>query len=107
MSVGTSFDNRITISGTKGVAVLTDSRRLDVTYLDGSDESHEFDAALDSQAFQTNLAYGRGHIALLEDFVDAVKQGRRPLSDGHDARRLLEVIKRIYTDARAREGTVL
>jgi UDP-N-acetyl-2-amino-2-deoxyglucuronate dehydrogenase len=103
MSVGVKFDNRITISGTKGSATLTDSRRLDVEFLDGSRETHVFDAALDAADFQTNLAYGRGHIAQLKDFAEAIRAGRRPLCDGHDARRLLDVIKRIYAEARALE----
>jgi UDP-N-acetyl-2-amino-2-deoxyglucuronate dehydrogenase len=104
MSVGVKFDNRITISGTKGIATLSDSRRLDVEYLDGSRETHVFDAALDAEGFQTNLAYGRGHIAQLKDFAEAIREGRRPLCDGQDARELLRVIKRIYAEARALEG---
>jgi predicted dehydrogenase len=103
MSVGIKFDNRITISGTNGVAVLTDSRRLDVEYLDGSRETHAFDTALDSDAFQTNLAYGRGHIAQIKDFAEAIREGRRPLCNGRDARDLLRVIKQIYTESRALE----
>jgi predicted dehydrogenase len=104
MSVGVKFDQRITISGTKGVAVLTDSRGLDVEYLDGSRESHRFEPNFQSPEFETNVAYGRGHIALLEDFAAAVREGRRPLSDGRNARELLHVIKRLYADARAVEA---
>lgn len=103
MSVGVKFDQRITISGTKAIAVLTDSRRLSVEYLDGSREEHVFEPNFDAPNFKTNLAYGRGHIAQLEDFAAAVREGRRPLCDGQDARALLDVIKRIYADARSAE----
>jgi UDP-N-acetyl-2-amino-2-deoxyglucuronate dehydrogenase len=101
MSVGVGFESRVTVSGTKGVAVLTDSRRLDVEYLGGATESHVFDEPLDGEGFRTNLAYGRGHIAQLEDFVSAIREGRAPLCDGHDGRRVLEVVKSIYATARS------
>jgi UDP-N-acetyl-2-amino-2-deoxyglucuronate dehydrogenase len=101
MAVGTKFENRITISGTNGVAVLTDSRRLDVEYLNGARESHVFEPKLDDPDYPTNLAYGRGHIAQLADFAAAIRDGRRPLCDGRDARNLLDVIKRVYETARS------
>lgn len=100
MSVGVKFDTRIVVSGTKGVATLTDSRRLDVEFLDGARESHAFEDNLSDAAFQTNLAYGRGHIAQLADFAAAIREDRAPLCDGHDARRVLEVVKSVYADAR-------
>jgi UDP-N-acetyl-2-amino-2-deoxyglucuronate dehydrogenase len=100
MSVGVKFDTRIVISGTEGVATLTDSRRLDVEYLNGSKETHVYEDNLADPAFQTNLAYGRGHIAQLADFADAIREDRAPMCDGRDARRVLDVVKRIYADAR-------
>jgi predicted dehydrogenase len=99
MSVGVKFDTRIVVSGTKGIATLTDSRRLDVEYLDGGTESHSFEPNLADPAFGTNLAYGRGHIAQLADFAAAIRENRAPMCDGHDARRVLEVVKSIYADA--------
>jgi UDP-N-acetyl-2-amino-2-deoxyglucuronate dehydrogenase len=101
MSVGVGFESRITVSGTRGVAVLTDSRRLDVEYLGGGTESHEFDQPLDDAGFRTNLAYGRGHIAQLEDFANAIREHREPLCGGPDGRRVLEVVQGIYATARS------
>jgi predicted dehydrogenase len=100
MSVGLKFESRISVSGTDGVAVLTDSRRLEVEYLNGGRETHVFDEPLDDPSFQTNLAYGRGHIAQLADFAEAVADGRDPLSDGRSARHVLEVVKSFYASAR-------
>ena len=99
MSVGVKFESRITISGTSGVAVLTDSRRLDVEYLNGGRETHVWDEPLGDPSFQTNLAYGRGHIAQLADFAEAVRDGRRPLADGWSARNTFKVIDSIYASA--------
>lgn len=101
MSVGVGFESRVTISGTDGVAVLTDSRRLDVEYLDGSTEAHAFDQPLNADSFRTNLAYGRGHLAQIEDFVGAINERRPPLCNGRDGRVVLEVVSRIYSTARA------
>ena len=101
MSVGAKFESRISISGTKGVATLTDSRRLDVEYLSGTRETHVFDVNLEDEAFQTNLAYGRGHIGQLTDFAEAIHDGRPPEGDGRAARELLALIKNIYATARA------
>ncbi|GII81839.1 oxidoreductase [Sphaerisporangium rufum] len=100
MSVGLKFESRITISGTKGVAVLTDSRRLDVEYLNGGRETHVYDEPLDDPSFQTNLAYGRGHLAQLADFADAIAHDRVPVSDGRSARHVLSVVKSFYASAR-------
>jgi UDP-N-acetyl-2-amino-2-deoxyglucuronate dehydrogenase len=80
--------------------VLTDSRRLDVEYLNGGHASYAFDEPLAADSFRTNLAYGRGHLAQLADFVEAIHEHRAPLCDGHAGRRVLAVIKAIYADAR-------
>jgi predicted dehydrogenase len=101
MSVGAKFESRISVSGTKGVATLTDSRRLDVEYLSGARETHLFDEQLEDAEFKTNLAYGRGHIGQLADFAEAIRAGRAPEGDGRSARALLAVIKNIYATARA------
>jgi UDP-N-acetyl-2-amino-2-deoxyglucuronate dehydrogenase len=59
-----------------------------------------FDEPLDAPGFSTNLAYGRGHIAQLSDFADAVATGREPLSDARSARQVLHLVKSFYDSAR-------
>jgi len=99
MSAGVKFESRVSISGTAGVAVLTDSRRLDVEFVDGSTESHAFADALDRPEFSTNLAYGKGHIAQLGAFAEAVAS-RTPTGDGESAREILRIVKSVYESAR-------
>jgi UDP-N-acetyl-2-amino-2-deoxyglucuronate dehydrogenase len=101
MSVGIGFDSKIMVSGTKGVAVLTDSRRLEVEYLTGARETHVFEQPLDDPAFKTNLAYGRGHVEQLADFAQAIVQGHDPVSNGRSARDTLQVVKSFYDSARS------
>jgi predicted dehydrogenase len=99
MSVGLKFESRITISGTKGTATMTDSRRLDLEFLNGGSETHIFEQPMQDPEFQTNLAYGRGHLAQLADFADAVRLGRAPLSDGLSARDTYLAVNSIYDSA--------
>lgn len=99
MSAGVKFESKITISGTDGVATLTDSRKLEIEYLNGGQEKHIFDEPLDNPEFQTNLAYGRGHIAQLSDFADAIRDNRIPLSDGNSARNTFFAVNSLYDNA--------
>ena len=99
MSAGVKFESKITISGTEGIAVLTDSRRLEIEFLNGGQEKHIFDEPLDNPDFQTNLAYGRGHIAQLSDFAAAIRENRSPLSDGKSARNTFFAIDSLYDNA--------
>jgi predicted dehydrogenase len=46
-----------------------------------------------------------GHTALFKDFLQAIKQQRRPLVDGHEGRRSVEIILAIYKAAET-GGTV-
>jgi UDP-N-acetyl-2-amino-2-deoxyglucuronate dehydrogenase len=96
MSVGIGFESQISVSGTEGVAVLTDSRVLEIRYLNGGRQSHVFDEPLDESGFKTNLAYGRGHIAQMADFIGSIREDRPPMCDGRGARDLLALVKRIY-----------
>lgn len=102
MSVGIGFESQISVSGTEGIAVLTDSRTLEIRYLSGGRESHVFDEPLDDTGFKTNLAYGRGHIAQMRDFVGSIREGRPPMCDGRAARDLLALVKRVYASSEDR-----
>jgi predicted dehydrogenase len=48
-----------------------------------------------------------GHAAVFQDFVDAIRQGRRPLIDGAEGRRSVEVVEAIYQAARSGQPVTL
>lgn len=93
------FESRLCISGTKATAVLTDSSALEVQRVDGRSATYRFDGLLDDKAYPTKAPYGRGHIDVLRDFAEAVRDGRPPASDGRSARQTQSVITKIYQQA--------
>jgi predicted dehydrogenase len=93
------FESRLCIAGTKGTAVLTDSSRLDVQYIDGRGANHSFQSSDADPLYPTKPPYGRGHIDVLADFAAAVRDGRPPACDGRSARETQAVIAEIYQQA--------
>ncbi|GIX05941.1 MAG: oxidoreductase [Candidatus Poribacteria bacterium] len=57
--------------------------------------------------FRGKSYYGASHPRLVEDFVHALLEGRPPLVDGHQGRRVLEVIFGIYESCRTGREVVL
>jgi len=43
----------------------------------------------------------RGPAAAFQDFAEAIRQGRRPLIDGLEGRRSVQVVEAIYQSARS------
>jgi len=41
----------------------------------------------------------RGHRALIENFIDAIKNNRSPICNGREGRRSLALVEAIYRDA--------
>lgn len=91
------FRERISVSGTKGTALLTSSH-LRTFYEDGRVEAHgDADpvpgaggASARPMAFSND-----GHLAVLTDFLDAIEEDRPPLIDGMGvlkAHRLIDAI---------------
>jgi predicted dehydrogenase len=71
------FPRRIEVTGTKGSVVQEDAARA------------------------AAVADATPHRRVLEDFIDAVKTGRRPACDGREGRRSVAVIEAIYRSARS------
>jgi len=49
----------------------------------------------------------RGHRCVLEDFIHAVRHGARPLCDGRDGRRSVELVEAIYRAAGSGDAVTL
>jgi UDP-N-acetyl-2-amino-2-deoxyglucuronate dehydrogenase len=93
------FESRLCVAGTKATAVLTDSSSLEVQRVDGRSATYRFDGLLADKAYPTKAPYGRGHIDVLKDFAEAVRDGRPPAADGRSARQTMAVITKIYRAA--------
>jgi predicted dehydrogenase len=84
---------RIEIIGSSGTAALVGSG-LRVAYLDGGHEEVEAEARTGAGANIMDFPH-ESHCALIEDFLDAVAQGREPQVTGEEAlatQRLIEAI---------------
>ncbi len=54
------------------------------------------ETVLDPDEADPPTVYGFGHTALFADFIDAIREDRRPLIDGAEGKKALEVILAIY-----------
>ena len=119
------FPVRIDIFGTEGTAVIEGDRLKVLKFKDGTAYQSEEAAAhalsvasggtasvRDEAAGRTAAAdpgavWGDAHRAQLEDFIAAVRTGRKPLIDGRAGRRPIEIITAVYRSARANEPVFL
>ncbi len=96
---------RLEVHGTKGTAILEGGV---IKLLEVMNRSVELPKAKrpKSKAWRAPEAVPiENHVSLLRDFVDAVIKDRKPLVDGYEGRRSLELIMAIYRSAK--EGTVI
>jgi predicted dehydrogenase len=63
--------------------------------------SHEVSAATAFARATHVMADHRWHQLQIEDFVDAVAHGRRPLVDGREGMRSLDLVLAVYASAKA------
>ncbi len=106
------YPRQLTIIGARGSAILEDETLARVELLDGASRA---DARLRPSAAATAGASERSasplisdvgaHQAVLQDFIDAVREGRAPRCDGREGRRSLAVVEAIYRTA-AESGAV-
>jgi predicted dehydrogenase len=95
----------VELTGTEGTVVVEHDRLV------AADLRHPIEG-LSSGAGDQNasasshlVSDASGHRALLEDFLRAIETGGRPLCDGREGRRSVELVEAIYRSAR--EGTAV
>jgi predicted dehydrogenase len=94
------YPERLDVYGTQGGAVYHKGEgRLEWHLLD-SREDHVMKTDISSGAASPMDITAAGHIAQYRDFVDAIRQQRRPLIDGREGRRSVELVEAIYRSAR-------
>jgi predicted dehydrogenase len=96
---------RIEVHGTAGSAVLEEE---DLKVWDFAKPRKEDTVIRDAMANSQSTGGGasdptaighHGHTRELQDFVDAIRKHRRPVVDGHEGRRSVEIIVAIYKSA--------
>lgn len=98
----------ITLSGTDGTAVLADGNFLQWRFRHETREDDELRQRLltlpGAGVGASDPAAGvdaRGHRQALQEFLQAIRDGRRPEVDGHEARKAVAIVRAIYESARA------
>lgn len=95
------YPRRVEISGTEGTVILEHDRLIALDLRSGKGQLGE-DAAGDFNASASTAVVSdfSGHQALIEDFIDAIQNSRKPACDGAEGRRSVALIEAVYRAAR-------
>ncbi len=93
------YPERLEFYGTRGGAVFHKGQaRLEWHLIDPRQDGEE-SAEISSGASQPMAISTAGHIAQFQDFVSAIREQRRPLVDGLEGRKSIEIVEAIYRSA--------
>jgi predicted dehydrogenase len=101
------YAERLEVYGTRGSAIYHKGEGRLEWHLVDPREDHVVEAKSSSGAANPMDITAAGHAAVFQDFADAIRQGRRPLIDGAEGRRSVEVVEAIYQSARSGQPVVL
>jgi UDP-N-acetyl-2-amino-2-deoxyglucuronate dehydrogenase len=91
------YPRRLEITGTEGTLILEHDRII-AANLRNPPTGMKAVAAPDTNASSSSpvVSDSRGHQAVLEDFLKAIKENGKPVCDGHEGRRSIALIEAIY-----------
>jgi UDP-N-acetyl-2-amino-2-deoxyglucuronate dehydrogenase len=101
------YPRRIELTGSEGTVILEHDKiiRADLKTPRPELLNNNESADQNQSATSATVSDTRGHQALIEDFLRAIKTNSRPLCDGIEARRSVALIEAIYEAARSGERT--
>ncbi len=109
-SVYPGFLKRLEISGTTGSAIMEEDI---LKFWDFWEKTEEDNHIRQNFMFQKNTSGGgasdpaaisyQGHKKQFEDMIDAIEQDRKPLVDGQEARKAVEIVLAAYQSARKKK----
>jgi len=95
------FPRRIEISGTCGTVVIEGDRIVSADLHASPPEPRpELAGTRNPSASSPTVSDVSGHRRVLEDFLRAIESGGRPLCDGREGRRSVELVRAIYRSGR-------
>jgi predicted dehydrogenase len=95
------YPERLEFYGTRGSAVFHKGEARLEWHTHDPHEDGEEKAEVSSGAARPMDISNAGHIAQFQDFAAAIREHRRPLVDGHEGRKSIEVVEAIYRSTRA------
>lgn len=107
-SVYPGFSRRLELTGSEGTIIL-ENDRLAAVKLRQSLPGLVLQPPPpdDERAVSPTISDTRGHRTVIEDFLRAIDTGGRPLCDGREARRSIELIEAIYHSSKTGEAVTL
>ncbi len=93
------LDHRLEFHGERGT-IMVDGERIVKWVVPGEPEPDLGAGGMGSAASDPRAIGMAGHIIQLQDFVDAVREGRDPMVTGEEARAAVEIILAVYRSAR-------
>jgi UDP-N-acetyl-2-amino-2-deoxyglucuronate dehydrogenase len=95
------YPRRIEITGTEGTVILEHDRILRADLRNVPADTGATVVGDENQSASSAVVDDfRGHQVLMEDFIRAIEQNSDPVCNGHEGRRSLALIERIYQAAR-------
>jgi UDP-N-acetyl-2-amino-2-deoxyglucuronate dehydrogenase len=100
------YPRRVEISGTEGTLILEHDQIIAVDLRKAPEESARIAPRDENQSASSAVVSDfRGHQAVIEDFLSAIRKNSRPACDGREGRRSLALVEAIYRAARSPQRT--
>ena len=104
-SIFPGYARRIEVTGTEGTIVVEDDRIIR-TDLRSSPSSIRAETTATESAASPVVSDTSAHQRIFEDFVDAIRNDRRPICDAREGRRSVALVQAIYEAARSGAAVV-
>ena len=101
------YPRRLEITGSEGTVVVEGDRIAKADLRTPLEQPAGGRADGNAQGSSHLIADASGHRALLEDFLRAIETGGRPLCDGREGRRSVELVQAVYESARTGQAVEL
>lgn len=99
-SVFPGYERRLEVTGTEGTLVLTHDRLERVDLRSGSRTVSAAAGDQNASASSPVVADVSAHRRVIENFIRAIETGGRPVCDGREGRKSVELVQAVYQSAR-------
>ena len=107
-SVYPGYPRRLELTGSEGTIIVEHDRIISADLRDPLDDFTRKEAGNSNPAATSPIVSDvRGHRRILEDFIRAIETNGRPLCDGREGRRSVELVQAIYESSRTGQGVTL
>jgi UDP-N-acetyl-2-amino-2-deoxyglucuronate dehydrogenase len=93
------LNHRLEFHGDRGT-IMVDGEEIVKWVVPGVEQPDLSEGGMGNAASDPRAIGNRGHVIQLQDFVDAIREDRKPMVTGDDARPAVEIILAVYQSAR-------